>query len=88
MKFDTPSFFLGFGSAVLVMLTARRLRPAAVEIAALGLHFGRSGRSLFERQREHVEDLWAEVEDRVRRRAEERRENRARRAESRTNPRQ
>ncbi|WP_206079423.1 hypothetical protein [Polyangium spumosum] len=66
MKFHTPSFMLGFGSAVVVMGTARRLKPAVVEIGALGLHLARLGRAVVERQREHAEDLWAEVEDRAR----------------------
>jgi hypothetical protein len=78
MNLHTPSLVLGIGSAVVIVLTARRLRPVAVEIAALGLHCGRTGRALLERQREHVEDLWAEVEDRLRQRAEERRRVRAR----------
>lgn len=66
MKFHTPSFILGFGSAVVVMGTARRLKPAVVEIGALGLHLARLGRAVVERQREHAEDLWAEVEERAR----------------------
>lgn len=82
MKFHTPSFILGFGSAIVVVATGRRLRPVAVELAALGLHFGRMGRALIERQREHAEDLWAEVEDRVRQRADDRRRKRAQHAEA------
>ncbi len=66
MKFHPPSFLLGFGSAVVVVATARRLKPAVVEIAALGLHLGRLGRAVVERQREHAEDIWAEVEERAR----------------------
>jgi hypothetical protein len=66
MKFHTPSFMLGFGSAVVVMGTAKRLKPAVVEIGALGLHLARLGRAVVERQREHAEDMWAEVEERAR----------------------
>jgi len=66
MKFQVSSFILGFGSAVVVVSTARRMRPAVVEIAAMFLHLGRLGRGVAERQREHAEDLWAEVEERAR----------------------
>lgn len=70
MRFHPPSFVLGLGTAVAVMGTKQHLRPVLVELAALGVHFGRLGLALIERQREHVEDLWAEVGDRVRRKAE------------------
>lgn len=66
MKFHTPSFLLGFGSAVVVVATGKRLRPVLVEIGALGLHMAHLGRAVVERQREHAEDLWAEVEERAR----------------------
>jgi hypothetical protein len=69
MKFHPPSFVLGFGTAVAIGATRKRLRPAIVEIAALGVHLGRLGRAVVERQREHAEDLWAEVEERVRHKA-------------------
>ncbi|WP_437758651.1 hypothetical protein [Sorangium sp. So ce1389] len=69
MRFHPPSFALGVGSAVLLMGKKQHLRPVAVEIAALGLHLGRLGLALVERQREHAEDLWAEVVERARRRA-------------------
>ncbi len=69
MRFHTPSFLLGFASAVAIGATRKRLRPAIVEIGALGIHLGRLGRAVVERQREHAEDLWAEVEDRVKQKA-------------------
>lgn len=69
MRFHPPSFALGVGSAVLLMSKQQRLRPVIVEIAALGLHLGKLGLALVERQREHAEDLWAEVADRARQRA-------------------
>ncbi|WP_437561782.1 hypothetical protein [Sorangium sp. So ce542] len=69
MRFHPPSFALGVGSAVLLMGKKQHLRPVVVEIAALGLHLGRLGLALVERQREHAEDLWAEIADRARRKA-------------------
>jgi len=66
MKFHPPSFLLGFASAIVIAATHKRLRPAVVEIAALGVHLGRLARGVVERQREHAEDLWAEVDERVR----------------------
>ncbi|KYG05781.1 hypothetical protein BE21_38525 [Sorangium cellulosum] len=69
MRFHPPSFALGVGSAVLLMGKKQHLRPVVVEIAALGLHLGRLGFALVERQREHAEDLWAEIADRARRKA-------------------
>ena len=69
MKFHFPSFLLGFGSAAVCIGAKDVLRPVVIELGALGLHVGRVGRALVLRQRERVEDLWAEVEDRARRRA-------------------
>jgi hypothetical protein len=70
MKFHPPSFVLGLASAVALMGTRKRLRPVVIELAALGVHFGKLALTLVERQRENAEDLWAEVEERVRERAE------------------
>jgi hypothetical protein len=69
MKFHPPSFLLGVGVTAAYVATRTRLRPVAVELSALGLYLARLGRSLIERQREDLEDLWAEVEERVRERA-------------------
>jgi hypothetical protein len=68
MKFHAPSFLLGVGVTSAVFAARARLRPVVVEISALGLHLGRLGRGLWEREREGLEDLWAEVEERVRER--------------------
>ena len=68
MKFHAPSFVAGALAADVFMKTRDRLRPVAVELAALGVHLGRLGRSLAERRLEDLEDLWAEVEERVRQR--------------------
>ncbi|WP_233560930.1 hypothetical protein [Sorangium cellulosum] len=69
MRFHPPSFALGVGSAVLLMSKKQHFRPVIVEVAALGVHLGKLGLALVERQREHAEDLWAEVAERARRRA-------------------
>jgi hypothetical protein len=77
MRFHTPSFLLGVGVAAAGMATRTRLRPVVVEVSALGVHLGRLGRALVERQWEHAEDLWAEVGERVRERDGDARERRA-----------
>jgi hypothetical protein len=66
MRFHAPSFLLGVGVTAVVVATRDRLRPVVVEASALGVHLSRLGRALFERQREHAEDLWAEIDERVR----------------------
>jgi hypothetical protein len=68
MKLHLPSFLLGVGVTAGFVATRTRLRPVAVELTTLGVHVARLLRSLAERQRENLEDLWAEVEERVRRR--------------------
>lgn len=65
MKFHTPSFLLGFSSATVLALTGKRLKPIAVELGALGLHLGRLAWGVIERQRETIEDTWAEMENRA-----------------------
>ncbi len=69
MKFHAPSFLLGVGVAAAYGAARTRLRPVAVEVSALTVYLARLGRSVAERHREDLEDLWAEVEDRVRERA-------------------
>lgn len=66
MKFHTPSFLMGFASATVLAMTGKRLKPIAVELGALGLHLGHLGWGVIERQREYVEDVWAEMEERAR----------------------
>lgn len=77
MKFHMPSFLLGVGVASAAFSARGRLRPVVVELSALGVHLARLGRGVIERQRESAEDLWAEVEQRVRDRAHEARGRRA-----------
>ncbi|APR79512.1 Hypothetical protein A7982_04859 [Minicystis rosea] len=69
MRFHPPSFLLGVGLTSAAFAARGRLRPVIVEISALGVHLARLGHGLVERQRESLEDLWAEVEDRVRERS-------------------
>ncbi|MBK9266492.1 MAG: hypothetical protein IPM54_42730 [Polyangiaceae bacterium] len=68
LKFHTPSFLMGFASATVIAVSGKRLKPVAVELGSLGLHLAHLTWGLVERQREHVEDLWAEVEERARER--------------------
>lgn len=68
-KFHPTSFVLGVGTAVALVANRRRLRPVFIELSALGVHLGKLGLALAARQREHVEDLWAEIDHRARRRA-------------------
>jgi hypothetical protein len=69
MRFHVPSFLLGVGVTAALVKTRARLRPVAVEVTALGTHLARLARALVEREREDLEDLWAEVEERLRERA-------------------
>ncbi len=71
MRFHAGSFLLGVGLTAATMGARHRLRPVAVELGALGLHFARLGRTLVERRREGLEDLWVEVEIRAKERAKE-----------------
>jgi hypothetical protein len=69
MKFHPTSFVAGVLFAAAGIASRERLRPVAVELSALALHLARLGRAVLERQRENVEDLWAEVEQRAHERA-------------------
>jgi hypothetical protein len=82
VKFHGPSVALGFSSAIIVAIAARRLRPVAVEIAALGLELAKMGRAIVELQRENIEDFWYEVQNRSVVRAQGRRKERARHDEN------
>jgi hypothetical protein len=75
MKFHAPSFLLGVGVTAAYVATRTRMRPVAIELSALALYLSRLARSVAERQREDLEDLWAEVEENVRARARARREH-------------
>jgi hypothetical protein len=77
MKFHAPSFVLGVAVTSGLWASRGRLRPVAVELSALGVHLARIARSLAGRQREDLEDLWAEVENRLRVRTREAADRRA-----------
>jgi hypothetical protein len=77
MRFHASSFLLGVGLTTAFFKAGHRLRPIAVEVTALGVHLARTGRSIVEREREDLEDAWAEVEEHVRRRVEGGRKARA-----------
>jgi len=65
MRFHVPSYLLGVASAAAVSTFGKRVRPVVVEAVALGQVLVRTGRALIERQRENVEDLWAEIGERI-----------------------
>lgn len=67
--FHTASFLIGVAGAIAVVASRHRLRPVLVELAAAGLHLGKVAFAVVDRQREHAEDLWAEIDERVRERA-------------------
>lgn len=69
MKFHVPSFLLGFATAAALIGARAALRPVVVELGALLVHFGRIGRAVAERQRENLEDLFAEIEESARQKA-------------------
>lgn len=82
MKFHAPSFLLGVGVTTVALTARERLRPVVVEIAALGVHLTRLGTGLALRRREDLEDLWAEVEARVRERDRSARDHREHREQA------
>jgi hypothetical protein len=69
MKFHLPSFALGFVSAAAMFGARDALKPVAVELGSLTLHLAKVARAVVERQREKIEDLWAEIEHGARERA-------------------
>jgi hypothetical protein len=66
MKFHLPSYLLGFGTAAVLLGARATFRPVVVELGAVAIQLGRTARVLVERQREALEDLRAEIEERVR----------------------
>jgi hypothetical protein len=65
MKFHLPSYALGVATGVVVSRAPERLRPVMIELAAVATTFSKIARAVVERQREWIEDLWAEVEERL-----------------------
>lgn len=82
MKVHGPSVAIGFASALVVAVVTRRLRPVAVEIAALAMDVANVARAAIEVQREKVEDFWCDVQHRSTQKAQERRKERMRRSET------
>lgn len=76
MAVHGPSLALGFAVAIIGTFAARRLRPVAIEVAALVIEIAKMGRSAIELQREQWEDLLCEVDVRVTQRAQTRRTQR------------
>jgi hypothetical protein len=68
MKFHLPSYILGLVSGLALRGARERMRPVIVELASVATAFSKIGWGVVERQREWVEDLWAEVDERVRQR--------------------
>lgn len=66
MKFDLPSFLLGYGAGVGTMLVGRHLRPLLVEVAAAGYRFVDLVASRVAMKEEDLEDLLAEAKARAR----------------------
>jgi hypothetical protein len=63
MRFHLPSYLLGVLTAVAADEVRGRFRPVVVESAAVASVVWIRLREVFERQKENVEDLWADVHD-------------------------
>jgi hypothetical protein len=68
MKFHLPSYILGVATGLAVQGAREKLRPAMVELGTVALEVSKIAWSVVERQREWLEDLWAELDERVRER--------------------
>jgi hypothetical protein len=64
VTFHLPSYLLGCATGAAIVGAHDALRPLAVELGALGLQVARAGRALVERQKESLEDLRADIEER------------------------
>src|SRR5262249_53742426 len=69
MRFHLPSFLLRVAGSLTIRTIGPPVRPVAVEIAATCVHLLNVSRAIIERRREDGEDLWAEIQERVRQRA-------------------
>ena len=65
MLFHFPSFALGLATGLAASAARDRLRPVLLEAAAVTTTFSKIGWAVVERQREWLEDLWADVQERV-----------------------
>ena len=70
MKFDLPSFLLGYGAGATTVLLGKRLRPLLLELATVVYRFSDSVMAKAAVKQEDLEDLMAEARARARRRPE------------------
>jgi hypothetical protein len=61
MRFDSTSFFLGLGAAVVLPLFTKVLRPVAVQATAAGMEMFEEARRVVAEQMEVMEDIAAEA---------------------------
>lgn len=66
MKFDLPSFLLGYGAGVGTMLVGKHLRPLLLEVATAGYRFVDMVAARAAMKQEDLEDLMAEAKARAR----------------------
>lgn len=66
MKFDLPSFLLGYGAGAGTVLASRHLRPLVVEVAAAGYRFVDMVIARAAMKHEDLDDLMAEAKARAR----------------------
>src|SRR5262249_53550310 len=66
VRFHLPSYLLGVLSAAAADEVRGRFRPVIVESAAVASVVWIRCREVVERQKENIEDLWADVHDRAR----------------------
>ncbi|NBD07958.1 MULTISPECIES: hypothetical protein [Corallococcus] len=66
MKFDLPSFLLGYGAGASTMLLGKHLRPLLVEVASAGYRFVDMVAARAAMKHEDLEDLMAEAKARAR----------------------
>jgi hypothetical protein len=75
LTFHLPSYLLGVLTAFVADELRDRFRPVAVESAAVASVVWMGCREVVERQRENIEDLFAEIQDRARDKLRRRRAN-------------
>ncbi|WP_223637960.1 hypothetical protein [Corallococcus sp. EGB] len=66
MKFDLPSFLLGYGAGAGTVLATKHLRPLAVELATAAYRFLDMMAARAAMKQEDIEDLLAEAKARAR----------------------
>jgi hypothetical protein len=82
VKVHGPSVAIGFFSALVIGISAKRLRPVAIEIGALAMEIANMARATIELRREDIEDFFFDVQHRSTQRAQERRTERMRQRET------